>query len=196
MPDDNHYAHPLDMVVNLVSTHAPSAATAPICSATAMHMLLTESHCLTAQDMNTRKVVAIWHHEGTQYQVPRVNSNFHRELIERPWRTGLKPLDIVQVRCSVSLAGFLQGVLSWFNTISSCSKLCSNVYGGCSALSICHMCVICSRRDRRGRWMATTCGGSSGTCESASTTARASSCTKSGACCLLHGLRTRCPPAR
>lgn len=50
--------------------------------------------------MNTRKVVAIWHHEGSEYQVPRVNSNFHRELIEheRPWRSGLQPLDIAQVR--------------------------------------------------------------------------------------------------
>jgi hypothetical protein len=48
--------------------------------------------------MNTRKVVAIWHHEGSEYQVPRVNSNFHRGVIEQPWRTGPKPLDIVQVQ--------------------------------------------------------------------------------------------------
>ncbi len=46
--------------------------------------------------MNTRKVVAIWHHEG-HYKVPMVNSNYHRNHIERPWRTGLKALDIVQV---------------------------------------------------------------------------------------------------
>lgn len=49
------------------------------------------------QDMNTRKVVAIWHHEGSEYKVPPVNSNYHRDLIERPLRQSPKPLNIVQV---------------------------------------------------------------------------------------------------
>lgn len=48
--------------------------------------------------MNTRKVVAIWAHEGSDYKVPPVNSNYHRALIERPLRASPKPLNIVQVR--------------------------------------------------------------------------------------------------
>jgi hypothetical protein len=61
--------------------------------------------------MNTRKVVAIWHHEGSEYQVPRVNSNFHRGVIEQPWRTGPKPLDIVQVQCMAQAVSSLAAAL-------------------------------------------------------------------------------------
>lgn len=96
MPDDNHYAHPLDMVVNLVCTALTVWITLEGCSRIPNCRSHLSRHL---QDMNTRKVVAIWHHEGSEYQVPRVNSNFHRGTIEQPWRTGPKPLDIVQVRC-------------------------------------------------------------------------------------------------
>lgn len=64
MAQDNHYAHPLDMVVNL--------------------------------DMNSRKVTNIWHQKGKTFVVPRLNANYHRDLIEKPLRTGLKPLHVVQ----------------------------------------------------------------------------------------------------
>lgn len=97
MPDDNHYAHPLDMVVNLVCTALMVWSMSEGCTRLDQAEVLIFSGLL--QDMNTRKVVAIWHHEGSEYQVPRVNSNFHRGVIEQPWRTGPKPLDIVQVQC-------------------------------------------------------------------------------------------------
>jgi hypothetical protein len=99
MPDDNHYAHPLDMVVNLVRMYkCGDRCTLWMKDQSALlGMEMISSNFL--QDMNTRKVVAIWHHEGSEYQVPRVNSNFHRGVIEQPWRTGPKSLDIMQVQC-------------------------------------------------------------------------------------------------
>lgn len=36
-------------------------------------------------------------------QVPSRDYNFHRTLMDRPWRQGLKPLDIVQVGWCVVL---------------------------------------------------------------------------------------------
>ncbi|KAK9825988.1 hypothetical protein WJX74_003459 [Apatococcus lobatus] len=64
-PGDNHYAHPLDLLVFL--------------------------------DMGTRKILQTFMHD-TPPQIPQHNSNFHRDLVreERGFRTGLKPLHIVQ----------------------------------------------------------------------------------------------------
>lgn len=120
MAEDNHYAHPLDMVVNLVSAaktgqlHSMRCVAATCCANTAQkwccpmrQYLVLQPHLVHAQDMNRGKVVAIWHHEGKGYQVPRMNSNYHRQYIERPWRTGLRPLDVIQVQLQFSLKALL-----------------------------------------------------------------------------------------
>ena len=43
------------------------------------------------QALTLVQVVAIWKHEGKGYKVPHLNSNYHRDLIEKPWRTGAIP---------------------------------------------------------------------------------------------------------
>ena len=64
-PDDNFYAHPLDVVVVV--------------------------------ELQTKKVIQWWHHKANPI-IPTLNSNFHTKLVdqERGWRTGLKPLNVVQ----------------------------------------------------------------------------------------------------
>lgn len=64
-PDDNFYAHPLDVVVVV--------------------------------ELQSKKVVQWWHHKANPI-IPTLNSNFHTKLVdqERGWRTGLKPLNVVQ----------------------------------------------------------------------------------------------------
>lgn len=41
-----------------------------------------------------QQVTNIWYQKGKKYVVPRLNSNYHRDLIEKPLRTGLKPLHV------------------------------------------------------------------------------------------------------
>ncbi len=64
-PDDNFYAHPLDVVVVV--------------------------------ELQTKRVLQWWHHKANPI-IPTLNSNFHTKLVdqERGWRTGLKPLNVVQ----------------------------------------------------------------------------------------------------
>ena len=64
-PDDNFYAHPLDIVVVV--------------------------------ELQSKRVLQWWHHKGNPV-IPTLNSNFHTKLVEqeRGWRTGLKPLNVVQ----------------------------------------------------------------------------------------------------
>ena len=64
-PDDNFYAHPLDIVVVV--------------------------------ELQTKRVLQWWHHKANPI-IPTLNSNFHTKLVdqERGWRTGLKPLNVVQ----------------------------------------------------------------------------------------------------
>ena len=64
-PGDNHYAHPLDLLVFL--------------------------------DLGSRKILQTYMHD-TPPPIPQHNSNFHRDFVreERGFRTGLKPLHIVQ----------------------------------------------------------------------------------------------------
>ena len=64
-PDDNFYAHPLDVVIVV--------------------------------ELQTKKVIQWWHHKANPI-IPTLNSNFHTKLVdqERGWRTGLKPLNVVQ----------------------------------------------------------------------------------------------------
>lgn len=66
-PDDNHYSHPIDFV--------------PLV------------------DLNLKKVVQIdrpWGEAHEPWKVPKADSNYHRNLMNKPWRTSLKPLNIDQ----------------------------------------------------------------------------------------------------
>ncbi|BDA50132.1 Primary amine oxidase [Coccomyxa sp. Obi] len=65
--DDNHYSHPIDFV--------------PLV------------------DLNLNKVVHIdfpWKDAAEPWKVPKANSNYHRNLMDKGWRTSLKPLNIDQ----------------------------------------------------------------------------------------------------
>ncbi|KAK9802672.1 hypothetical protein WJX73_003875 [Symbiochloris irregularis] len=64
-PQDNHYAHPLDLVVNL--------------------------------ELHSRRVLDCFMHDRP-FAIPPTNANFVASLAqqERPWRTGLRPLNISQ----------------------------------------------------------------------------------------------------
>lgn len=45
--------------------------------------------------------------------VPAQNSNFHRAVMERPWRTSLKPFDVVQVGGENVGRGLFEGAGCW-----------------------------------------------------------------------------------
>ncbi|KAI7844182.1 hypothetical protein COHA_002317 [Chlorella ohadii] len=53
--------------------------------------------CIIMYDFHTDKIHDIVFHGGEQGRnIPTQDANFHRSLVDRPWRTSLKPLDVVQ----------------------------------------------------------------------------------------------------
>lgn len=74
-PDDNQYAHPLDL--------------------------------LPLVDLHTKRVVRIDQH-SVPPPVPAVDNNYHAQLFPGPWRSDIKPLDVLQPegpRCAAGLSG-------------------------------------------------------------------------------------------
>lgn len=67
-PDDNFYAHPLDCVV-FYDLHADKVTNVTVYGPAA---------------------------DRGKAAIPSVDSNFHRDAMDVPWRGGIKPLDIVQ----------------------------------------------------------------------------------------------------
>lgn len=75
-PDDNQYAHPLDLLPMI--------------------------------DLNLKQVVRIDKHSSGVPDIPADDHNYHKDLVKEPWRSDIKPYNVVQpeVRALSLLLGF------------------------------------------------------------------------------------------